>query len=54
MLFRGDMSKLEVEEVDSGDPPVDCRIGLAVWIVEHATDEQSVHFHDEVLDAYEI
>ena len=39
MLLCGDMSKVEVEEVDSGYPPVDHGVGLAVQIVEHAVDE---------------
>ena len=54
MLFRGDMSELEIEEVDSGDPPVDCHVGLAVWIVEHAADEGGVHLDDQGANAYEI
>ena len=38
------MLKLEVEEEDGGDPSIHGRVGLNIWVVDHAFNVLSVDF----------
>ena len=50
MSCTGDMDELEIEEEDTGYPPVDCCVGLNVGVVQHPFDILRVDFNDEVTD----
>jgi hypothetical protein len=51
VLLSWDMDKLEVEELDSSNPSVHCSIWLDIWVVQHAFNEQGIHFYNEVSKA---
>jgi hypothetical protein len=45
MLLGRDMNKLEVEQLNGGNPAIDGRIWLDVGVVEHATHILCIHFN---------
>jgi hypothetical protein len=54
LLVSRNIDKLEVKEMDGGDPPVNGNVRLTVRIIKHTLNEQCVHFYYEVVDPYKI
>ena len=54
MLSRWDVYELEIEQQDPGDPSIDGRVGLNIWVVDHSLDILGIDFHIEVTDSYQV
>src|SRR5882672_2407454 len=48
------MDQLELEELDSNDPPVNCSTWLNIRIVEHSLGVARIDFHPKIFDANNV
>src|SRR5882672_198858 len=48
------MDQLELEELDSNDPPVNCGTQLNIRIFEHSLDVVFIDFHPKIFDANNV
>ena len=48
------MDQLELEELDSDDPPVNHSTQLNIRIVEHSIDVARINFHPKIFDANNV
>ncbi len=52
MVLSSDVAKREIKEQDTGDPTVNRRVRLNVWVINHTLNVLCVDLDDEVSGAY--